>query len=119
MNAIYKIINTNKPSDYVVATGETHTVKQFLDISARSLGFQPDFVEVKNDIKCYDKKTGILLAKMNKKYLRYKDLTYLRGNPKKIIKDLKWKPKYYFHTLIDDMLKKEDENFRSGLKFTF
>ena len=119
VNAIYKIINAKKASDFVVATGETHTVKQFLDVSARGLGFQPDFVEIKNDIKCFDKKTGQLLAKMNKKYLRYKDLTYLRGNPKKITKELKWKPKYFFYSLIEDMLRKEDENFRSGLKFTF
>ena len=119
VNAIYKIIKSNKPSDYVVATGETHTVKQFLEVSAKGLGFKPDFVEIKNNIKCFDKKSGILLAKMNKKYLRYKDLTYLRGNPKKIIKDLKWKPNYYFYSLIDDMLKNEIENFKSGLKFTF
>ena len=119
VDAIYKIINAKKPSDYVVATGETHTVKQFLEVSAKGLGFSPDFVDIKSDIKCYDKKTGILLAKMNKKYLRYKDLTYLRGNPSKIKKELKWKPSFYFDTLIEDMLKNELENFKNGSKFSF
>jgi len=86
VRAMHKIINVEKPGDYVVATGETHSVRELCQ-----------YVFGKLDLNYED------YVFQNPKYLRPQELKYLRGDSTKIRTELGWKPTYSFESLLDEM----------------
>lgn len=87
VDAMYKILNYSKPEDFVIATGQTHSIRDFCKITFQKLGLNyKDYVVQKE------------------KYFRPSEVKYLRGDSKKAKKLLKWKPKYTLDKLIDEMI---------------
>lgn len=86
VDAMHKILNYTKADDFVIATGQTHSIRQFCDITFKKLG-----LNYKNYVI------------QKKEYFRPSEVKYLRGDSKKARKLLKWKPKYTFTALIDEM----------------
>jgi GDPmannose 4,6-dehydratase len=86
VDAMHKILNYTKADDFVIATGQTHSIRQFCDITFKKLG-----LNYKNYVI------------QKKEYFRPSEVKYLRGDSKKARKLLKWKPKYTFAALIDEM----------------
>ena len=117
VEAMYKIITSKKPDDYVVATGKTYSVKDFLIKACLQLDINPIFKTNKNKTQCYDKNTGILIAVTDKKYLRVNDLTYLRGDSSKIKKKLNWAPKNNLENLIQKMIKDEIKFYNPNIEY--
>ena len=105
----WRILQQKNPDDYVVATGETHTVRQFINIASKMLGIdlfwkgkglkEIGFIKEKKKIKT--------IIKIDKKYFRPNEVDYLKGDASKALKKLKFKPKYSFKSLIKDMLEKD------------
>ncbi len=87
VRAMNMILKHDKPDEFVVATGETHSVRELCDFVFKKLGL---------DYKKY--------VVQNKKFLRPQELKYLRGDSTKIRTTLKWKPEYTFKQLIDEMV---------------
>ena len=87
VRAMNMILNHDKPDEFVVATGETHSVRELCDIVFTQLGL---------DYKKY--------VVQNKKFLRPQELKYLRGDSTKIRTILKWQPEYTFEQLISEMV---------------
>ena len=87
-NAIYMISEASSPSDYAVASGQMHSVREFLEkvFSTLDLNWQ-DYVE------------------FDERFLRPAEVDALCGNPAKIKKELGWKPKYSFESLVNEMIK--------------
>ena len=86
-NALYKILTANEPDDFVVATGEMHSVSDFLKIVFSKLELNwKDYVE------------------FDSKYLRPSEVNALCGDSSKLRQKLNWKPKYSFIDLVDEML---------------
>lgn len=85
--AIYRIMKHNKPDDFVVATGEYYSVKDFLIKVFQKLDL---------DWKKY--------LRFDEKYLRPKEVPALLGDPSKIKRDLGWEPKITVDDLIDEMV---------------
>lgn len=73
VEAMWMMLQEKKPDDYVIATGETHTIKDFLGYVEKELG----------------KKVNVII---DKEYKRPNDVNYLKGNPAKAKRKLKWKP---------------------------
>lgn len=93
VKAMYLITNYNKPDDFVVATGETHSVKQMCEIVFTYLNLDyRDFLI------------------QNPKYIRPEELKYLKGDSAKIKRILGWEPKYTFKSLIKEMIDHELSN---------
>ena len=86
--ALYLINNHSKPEDFVVASGENHSVKEFLQLVFDRAG-----VPVNEET-----------VKMNPKFLRPQELHDLKGDATKIRKTLGWAPKYSFQELVNEMV---------------
>jgi GDPmannose 4,6-dehydratase len=86
VRAMHKILTADETGDYVVATGETHSVRELCQ-----------YVFGKLDMNYED------YVFQNPKYLRPQELKYLRGDSTKIRTKLGWKPTYSFETLLDEM----------------
>ena len=87
VEAMRLILNYKKPDDWVVATGQTRSVKQMTDYVFKKLKL--------------DKNKHIFI---DKKYFRPEELKYLRGDCSKVKKYLKWKPKYKFEEMLEEMI---------------
>jgi GDPmannose 4,6-dehydratase len=105
----WRILQQKNPDDYVVATGETHTVRQFINIASKMLGI--DLFWKGKGLKeigyIKEKKKNKTIIKIDKKYFRPNEVDYLKGDASKALKKLKFKPKYSFKSLVKDMLEKD------------
>jgi GDPmannose 4,6-dehydratase len=104
MEAIWLILQQDKPEDYVISTGETHSVREFVELVYKELGI--DIVwqgEGMNECGI-DKKTGKAVVKIDPKYYRPSEVDLLLGNAEKAEKVLKWKPRTSFKELIKIMV---------------
>ena len=88
VEAMWLMLNNKKPKDYVISTGKHYSVKDFAKLA---------FKLVNLDYKKF--------IKTDKKFYRPSDVETLLGDCKKAKKELKWKPKYNFHQLVEDMVK--------------
>ena len=109
---MWKMLQQKKPDDYVISTGETHTIKEFINKASIFLGFQPKWKGKNLNEKCYDVKTNKVIVKINKKYFRPAEVHFLRGDNTKARKKLNWKPKTSFDELIKIMCNDEISNYK-------
>ena len=102
----WRLLQQKKPDDFVVATGEAYSVKQFIDTASKILNFKIIWKGKGLNERGYlvnkDKKE--LIIKIDKKYFRPNEVNYLRGNAKKAFKKLNFKPKFTFYDLVKDMI---------------
>jgi GDPmannose 4,6-dehydratase len=87
VRAMHMIINHSIPDDFVVATGQTHSVREMTDYVFSRLDLDYNEFVTQNPI-----------------YLRPEELPYLRGDCSKLRKTFDWKPEYTFETLMDEMI---------------
>ena len=104
VESMWLMLKAKKPSDYVISTGKSHSVKNFvekafkyvdIDIGWRGKGLK----EVG-----FDKKTGKVHIKVDPVYFRPTDVNELRGDSTKARRELKWKPKTSFNKLVSEMM---------------
>ena len=111
----WKILQQSKPDDYVIATGKTISVRQFVNECCKYLKLKIKWIGNGVNEKAYlikgNKKE--LIIKVDKKYYRPLEIEYLKGNPKKALKKLKYKLKYSLKDLVKDML---DSDIREAQK---
>ena len=103
----WKILQSKKPQDYVIATGKSYTVKQFVNLCCDYLKLKILWKGNGINTKAYIvNKNGKIepLIKVDKKYYRPADIDYLRGDPSKALKDFNFKFKYEIRDLVKDML---------------
>lgn len=104
VEAMWLMLQQPKPDDYVIATGETHTVREFVELAFKevgiSLGWQGTGVEETG----IDKQTGKVLVKIDPRYFRPTEVDFLLGDPAKANNKLGWKPRTSFPALIKMMI---------------
>lgn len=103
VNAMHLILQQDKPDDYVIATGEQYSVKQFVEACAPY--FDMDIIWRGTDLsECgIDEKTGKVVVEVDAKYFRPAEVQTLLGDPTKAKNVLGWKPEYTFDKLVDEM----------------
>ena len=102
----WRILQQKKPDDFVVATGHTYSVKQFINTSAKILKMKIIWEGKGLNEKAYliNKNKKELIIKIDKKYFRPNEVHYLRGDARKAFNKLNFKPKYSFVNLVTDMI---------------
>lgn len=107
VHAIWLILQHDKPDDFVVATGQTHTVREFVEETARCLNLELKWTGTGQKEKGVDLETGKTIIEIDPAYFRPAEVDLLLGDPKKIKKTLGWKPTVTFKQLVKIMVDEE------------
>lgn len=103
VEAMWLILQQEEPDDYVIATGEQYSVKDFVNETSPYFGMKIEWEgEGINEIGI-DKNTGKTVIKVDSKYFRPSEVETLLGDPTKAKEKLGWEPKITFKKLVEDM----------------
>ena len=101
---MWLILQQEKPQDYVLATNETHTVREFVELAFVEVGIEIEWKGTGVDEKGYDKETGKLLVDVNPRYFRPAEVELLWGDATKAERELGWERKISFRNLVSMMV---------------
>ena len=104
VEGMWRILQQDKPGDYVLATNETHTVREFVELAFREVGVEVEWKGAGVDEKGYCRKTGKLLVEVNPRYFRPAEVEFLWGDASKAERELGWKRKVDFKGLVSMMV---------------
>ncbi len=110
VEAMWLMLQQEKGDDYVVATGEMHTVRECVAVAAAEAGFDIEWQGEGVNEKGIDKATGKTIVAVNPAYFRPAEVEQLLGDPSKTKQVLNWQPKYTFDTLIREMVQYDLKN---------
>ncbi len=99
VEGMWRILQQNSADDFVLATGETHTVREFMEIAFAELGFNLTWVGKGAEEKGIDQKSGKELVAVDPKYYRPTEVDMLIGDASKAKRVLGWEPKVKFEEL--------------------
>jgi GDPmannose 4,6-dehydratase len=113
VEAMWLMLQQEKPVDYVIATGETHSVREFLEITMEKMGIDAESNGKEGvDEQYIDKKTGKVVVAIDPRYFRPAEVDLLIGDPSKAKRELGWQPKVNFEGLVDLMVESELKNYQ-------
>lgn len=104
VKGMWLMLQQEKPDDYVLSSNETHTVREFVELSFSEVGIKIDWKGVGVKEKGYDRKTGKVLVEINPKYFRPTEVELLHGDSSKAEEILNWKRDIAFNDLISMMV---------------
>ena len=117
VRGIWMMLNQDEPKEYILSSGETHTVKEFIEKSFKIVNILGEWHGTESEEKFYLKKTANsvyydkqVLVKINSKFYRPAEVDLLLGNSEKARKELNWNPKISFENLIELMIKNDLKN---------
>lgn len=104
------MLQQDRPEDFVIATGVQHSVRDFVDLSAKTLGIDINWQGRGVIEKGIDTKTGNTIVEVDPKYFRPTEVETLLGDPAKAKEKLGWTPKIAFAELVSEMVKHDLED---------
>ena len=111
VDGMWRMLQQEKPDDYVLATNETHTVREFAEAAFAEASIGIEWRGKGVEEKGYCQKTGKLLVDINPRYFRPAEVDLLWGNAAKAEKELGWKPRVAFKELVSMMIKADIEKY--------
>ncbi|HBX52297.1 MAG: GDP-mannose 4,6-dehydratase [Bacteroidetes bacterium RIFOXYA12_FULL_35_11] len=109
VEAMWRILQHNKADDFVIATNETHTVREFTDLTFKELDTELIWEGEEANEKGICKKTGKIFVEVDPAYYRPTEVDLLIGDYSKAKKELGWEPKTKFEELVRIMAKSDWE----------
>lgn len=113
VEAMWLIMQHQMPDDFVIATGESHSVREFVELAFAYRGISIQWRGSGLDEVGYDAKTGEGLVFIDPRYFRPAEVDYLLGDASKAFRELNWKPKITFSQLVEEMVQSEIDEFIS------
>ena len=108
VEAMWLILQQDQADDFVIATNETHTVREFVELAFKEVGINIDWMGRGGlTERGFDLNTGEILIEIKEEFYRPLDVNILQGNYAKAEHVLKWRPKVKFNELIKLMISKE------------
>ena len=105
VECMWLILQHDAPDDFVIATGEMHSVREFCELAFKEIGIMLEWEGEGIDEKGIDKESGNVLIEVDPQYFRPTEVDQLLGNPTKAVEKLNWNPtKTSFETLVKEMI---------------
>jgi GDPmannose 4,6-dehydratase len=114
VEAMWKMLQVDEADDYVVASGATHSVRDWVEIASQHLGFEMAWEGEGVDEVGFDKKTGRQLVNIDKAFFRPSEPEPMLGDPSKASEKLNWKPEVNFAELVEMMAKADYDRAKAG-----
>ncbi|MCL4439105.1 MAG: GDP-mannose 4,6-dehydratase [Firmicutes bacterium] len=115
VEAMWLILQQDKPDDYVIATGETHSVREFVELAFAQVGIEMVWQGEGISEQGVDKATGKILVEVDPRYFRPTEVELLLGDPSKAKQQLGWEPKVTFRELVQTMVEADLEEAQKDL----
>ena len=115
VEGMWMMLQQEKPQDYVLASGEAHSVREFAELAFREVSIKIEWKGTGVEEKGYDRKSGKLLIDINPRYFRPTEVEFLWGDPAKAEKGLGWKRKVNFEELVCMMVEADMKEIGGGL----
>jgi len=106
---MWMMLQHDTPEDFVIATGETHTVREFVEAAFSHVDIEIEWQGEGVDEKGIDKNTGKVLVEVDPKYFRPTEVDLLMGDPSKAKEELGWEPEIKFKELVQLMVQSDLE----------
>ena len=103
VEAMYLMLQQDEPDDYVIATGEQHSVREFVEEAAPIFGMKIEWMGEGLDEVGYDWNTKRTVIRVKERYFRPAEVESLLGDPTKAKEKLGWEPTTSFKQLVEDM----------------
>ena len=116
VRAMWLMLQQDQPDDYVIATNETRTVREFVETAFGHVGIKLNWEGTGIDEVGKDAETGKVLVKVNKDFFRPAEVDVLLGNPAKAETVLGWKREIPFSELVERMIKNDMEIVAKEIK---
>lgn len=107
IEGMWLMLQQDKPDDYILATGETHSVRELVEETAKNLELEIEWRGKGAEEEGVNKKTNETIIKIDPKYFRPAEVDLLVGDYSKAKEKLKWEPKVRFKELIKIMVEAE------------
>ena len=104
VRAMWLIVQQEMPNDYVIATGQTWTVREFVERAAEHAGFRLEWEGENEHARGIDRNSGAVIVRVNPAYYRPAEVDVLIGDPSKAREVLGWRPKVDFPQLVAMMM---------------
>ncbi|CAN7612342.1 GDP-mannose 4,6-dehydratase [Pararhizobium sp. LjRoot235] len=104
VEGMFRILQHNEPSDFVLATGETHTVREFVELAFGHVGIQIEWRGYGLDEVGINTSTGAILVRIDTQYIRPSEVDLLLGDPSKARSELGWSHTTSFGDLVKEMV---------------
>ncbi len=104
VEGMWLILQQDKPDDYVLATGETHEVREFVEMAFNEVGIEIEWKGEGVNEKGIRKDTGEVVVEVDPRYFRPTEVDILLGDATKAREKLGWKPKHTLKDLVKDMI---------------
>jgi len=114
VRAMWMMMQSDKPDDYVISTNETHEVREFVEKAFKVIGISVGWRGEGLDEVGFDKATGKELVKVDPRYFRPTEVEFLLGDSKKARETFGWTPEYTFDQLVEDMVKGDQQLLSAG-----
>ena len=106
VEAMWLMLQQDEPDDFVIATGEQHSVREFVVKAAKHVGLDITFKGKGADEKGYDQ-NGRCIVSVDPRYFRPTEVETLLGDPRKAKQKLGWSPKVGFEALVEEMMRED------------
>ncbi|MBL8993651.1 MAG: GDP-mannose 4,6-dehydratase, partial [Spirochaetia bacterium] len=111
VDCMWRILQHPKSDDWVIATGETHTVRSFVELAFAEAGITIEWKGRAENEKGHDAKSGRVLVEIDPLYYRPTEVDLLLGDPSKAAKELGWNPRMTSFPDLVKMMVKSDLEF--------
>jgi len=115
VEGMWRILQQDTPDDFVLATGEAHTVREFVNIAFEQIGVDIRWQGTGIDETGVDAKTGVLRVQVDPRYFRPTEVDCLIGDPSKAAEILGWRATTKFESLVQEMVAADRAAFAKGV----
>ena len=115
--AMWLMLQQDEADDYVIATNETRTVREFVETAFSKVGIAVEWTGTGAEETGKDKETGKVIVKVNKEFFRPAEVDILLGNPEKAEKELGWKREISFDELVGRMVDHDMELVKKEIAY--